>query len=179
MLLWLDMETTGLDYEVDIPIEVGIILMKENGLKEVARKSWLCAVRDFDFHPYEQFVHRMHTDNGLLAELEQATVFRSYSDVDDTICAWLDANTPPEEILYPAGSSVHFDVRFAERRLPQLYSKFYHRHLDVSSIKMLSMLVGAEYDKGPADPHRALGDLDNDILWLKNFLALSFMPPLL
>jgi oligoribonuclease len=172
MLLWLDMETTGLNFEQDIPLEVGIILMEENGMVEIARKSWLCTCINFIWEPNNEFVHKMHTDNGLLEEMHaHPFVYGSYYEIDNEICEWIlhDAlKDHPGYQLHPAGSSVHFDVRFAERRFPKFYSLLHHRHFDVSSIKMLSMLNGNEYDKGPDDPHRALADLDNDINWLKN-----------
>jgi oligoribonuclease len=172
MLLFLDMETTGLDYFADIPLEVGIILMEEKGMREIARNSWLCRVQGFIAEPTNEFVFNMHTKNGLLAELRESSTrtWDSFSQIDDDICSWVEREsievfgTEPGT-WYLAGSSVHFDRRFAERRFPRFNSMLHHRHFDVSSIKMLSMLEGESYEKGE-EPHRALADLDLDIAWV-------------
>jgi len=169
MLLWIDLETTGLSFTQDVPIEVGMILTEEKDLKEIARCSWLIRMPGYNYVPTVEFVKNMHIENGLLRELHKAGDFTA-SMHDERMVAWLRMVCPNvDEIeLHPAGSSVHFDVRFIEQWFPELYSLLHHRHFDVSSIKMLSMIKGEEYDKGPVDPHRALGDLDNDIQWIKD-----------
>lgn len=175
MLLWIDIETTGLSPFQDIPLEVGLILMDEgaNLHLEIGRRNWICAVENFHFEPDDQFVADMHTRNGLLAELRNAKkVYQSYFEIDDEITDWIMTYVDiPTTQLHPAGSSVHFDRSFIERRFPRLNSHLHHRHLDVSSVKMLFPQVGLEYDKGPEDVHRALSDLDNDIEFLKHFLS--------
>lgn len=181
MLLWIDTETTGLDPERDIPLEVGLILMEEgaNLHREIGRRSWICAVKDFDFYPSDQFVHEMHTKNGLLNDLKIAKkVYQSYNEIDDEMCDWLFTFVDPTTTLHPAGSSVHFDVDFIRRRFPRLAHHLHHRYLDVSSVKMLYPQIGREYDKGPEDIHRTLSDLDHDIAWLQWFLskAAAFFP---
>lgn len=170
MLLWIDLETTGLDPVQDIPLEVGLILMEENGMVEIARRSWLCSVYGFDYMPHDQFVHEMHTKNGLLYDLKIAKkTYPSFSFIDDEMCDWLFTFTDVQQFT-PAGSSVHFDVDFIRKRFSRLANHLHHRHLDVSSVKMLYPLIGEEYEKGPEDIHRALSDLDNDIAWLKKFI---------
>lgn len=182
MLLWIDIETTGLNPSQDIPLEVGLILMEEGmGLnKEIGRRNWICKVYNFDFVPHDQFVADMHTKNGLLDRLrdDNTKVYPSYSYIDDEMTDWIMTYVPEIPKLHPAGSSVHFDRAFIERRFPRLNSHLHHRHLDVSSVKMLYPQVGLEYDKGPEDNHRALSDLDHDIEWLKNFLqkTAAFFP---
>lgn len=170
ILCWIDLETTGLSYAQDIPMEVGIILT-DIRLKEIARMSWLCNVRDWDFVPQNEFVLDMHTKNGLLGELYQSEE-ATWNLYDQSITDWISdeagsfADYEPVQ-LHPAGSSVHFDVRFCEKFFPTFSSMLHHRHYDVSSVKMFYQTLLGTYDTGPVDPHRALGDLDNDIAWIR------------
>lgn len=177
-LLWIDLETTGLNFDQDIPIEVGLILTTFD-LTEISRRNWICRVKDYDYEPRNLFVHDMHSRNGLLQELFDTEPWSSYSRLDEIMENWLHFELfhlpkyNSEEPIHPAGSSVYFDVRFVERRFPSLFRRLHYRYLDVSSIKMLALIEGHEYDKGPEDIHRALSDLDNDIDWLKKFMSLG------
>ena len=188
MLLWIDIETTGLNVTQDIPLEVGFILTHDNytAMGEVARMNWICKVHNWDFEPHDPFVHDMHTKSGLLDLLRRSnTEYQSYHAIDLQMMDWLQSQaygflgldgTYPS--LHPAGSSVHFDRTFLKKYFPLVESLLHHRHLDVSSVKMLYPFVGLEYHKEPEDPHRALADLDLDIAWLNKFVqkAAAFFP---
>jgi oligoribonuclease len=167
MLLWIDLETTGLNFYQDIPLEVGIILT-DHDLKEIARFSTLCAVVGYNFEPQNEFVYQMHSDNGLLEDLGFAPVYSNYTKIDEEISAFLEEFNPQVDDLHPAGSSVWFDVRFCERYFPHTHAHFHHRHYDVSSVKMFKETLEGEYDKTP-DAHRAIADLEIDIAWVKDF----------
>lgn len=175
LLCWIDLETTGLDPLDDYILECGIILTKMD-LTEVARQSWVFPFPIDEKPNYDQIVQDMHTKNNLWVECDEKYSDKWFSEfIWGNIVDWLDSYGEGAK-LYPAGSSVHFDTSFlANDGLGghKVYGKLYHRHFDVSSIKMLAQVAGGKYDKGPEDPHRALGDLDNDINWLKDNLSVG------
>jgi oligoribonuclease len=174
LLCWIDLETTGLDEEIDQILEIGIII-SGMGLGDIDRQNWTIpwSKRDnvisgpVEIHPV---VEEMHTKNGLWDECQLlwdsgVREEQVIEEVYEFLSKYSDCR------LYPAGSSVHFDMGFIKRQYPwkKLVPFFYHRHMDVSSVKMIQQLIGGEYDGGKPDPHRAIGDLENDIDWLRTY----------
>ena len=177
MLCWIDLETTGLDPNDDFILECGIILT-EMDLTEIARCSWVFPFPIDEKENYVQVVQDMHTKNGLWQECDERYADKWLSEIIwHNVVDWLAAYSEGAK-LYPAGSSVHFDTTFLQLDATgghHLYEQLYHRHFDVSSIKMLAQVAGGKYDKGPEDPHRALADLDNDIAWLRENLSYAIL----
>lgn len=174
LLCWIDLETTGLDPFDDEILECGIILT-EMDLTEIVRHSWVFPYPYDARENHNVIVKDMHDKNGLWIECDKLYNFHSLSEPTwQEIVNWVEYHAEGRK-LYPAGSSVHFDTTFLKLHNfgQKLESMLYHRHFDVSSIKMLAQVAGGTYDKGPEDPHRALGDLDNDINWLKDNMRLD------
>jgi oligoribonuclease len=165
MLVWIDLETTGLDPRKDRLLEVAAIVT-DDAFVELAR--WQRVVRPYGFEPewLDPVVRQMHTDNGLLGEVTAATLRRAGVDVllrdfIETQRKLIGADLP---VL--AGSSVHFDREFMRWHLPLALERLHYRQLDVSSINELARRVWpAVYAARPqsAGTHRAMADLEDSI----------------
>ena len=77
---------------------------------------------------------------------------------------------PQKSTAIIAGNSVHFDKEFLKKEMPEFFSYFHHRIVDVSTINELvhrwfpTVLRRKPIKKGN---HRALADLHDSIVELK------------
>lgn len=134
LLLWTDIETTGVDEREDAVLEIGML------------------VTDWDLHSFDWGFHacvrpsfwrwkrawmspearRMHEANGLLEEIDTAPLLPARWAI-----AAMDGYLAPylaDRGLLLAGSSVDFDRRFLRRLHPDLFDEraLGHRVMDVS-----------------------------------------------
>jgi len=156
--IWLDIETTGLDMEKDVILEVGIVLADTFDVR--ARASWLVTPTLQDLSNLRPRVREMHTKNGLLEEVMEPDTLPLYA-VENQIIEWLKDNMPPEDSWKLAGSSIHFDRACIAKYMPKFENRLHYRMLDVSSIKESLMdwapdLVEARPDAKAL--HRAVPD---------------------
>jgi len=171
MLLWLDLESTGLDTSNgDEIIEVGCILTTEDlrTLSEftaVVKPSDKAMARLFD----NKFLVDMHTANGLLGAIGRG---RSIAQVEFDLLLWLrslgvsakiwghDVPTAPKLTL--AGSGVgHFDLPTVRVHMPKLAELLNYYVIDVGTIRRAhDMWVGTPVSAAnDAKTHRAIDDI--------------------
>ena len=167
-LIWIDMEMTGLDPEVDRILEIATIIT-DNELEVIAEGPVL-AVRQPEFllANMSAWCQEHHTQSGLLArvrsegvtdaEAEQATL--------DFISKYVPAGKSPL-----CGNSVGQDRRFMYKYMPKLQEYFHYRTLDVSSLKILAQRWYADtippFQKKEA--HLALDDIRESIAELRYY----------
>lgn len=159
-MLWLDLETTGVDESKDSIIEVGAVLT-DLELTELDSYSMLVRPTDMALGRLyrNEIVRGMHTDNGLLDALSGPDDLPRIGQVDHRIVDWLvDLTTGKRAIL--AGSGVgHFDRRFIKAHMPQLDQRLTHWCIDVGVIRRFFHQVTGSTFTPPAKNHRALDDV--------------------
>jgi oligoribonuclease len=168
-LIWIDLETLGLDPVVAPILEVAIAeadLLDPFNINHIYHavlrldpedRLWRLADRD-------GFVEKMHTKNGLLVEsaAKGQRLGRVVEDLFDLFPLIEDYSLRP--IL--TGSSVHFDHGFLKKWMPEIADRFSHRHYDVSAIKLFCQSLGME--KIPkAEAHRAKADIEESVAHAK------------
>lgn len=153
-LIFVDIETTGLEMHKDVILEIGCLAVDGNldplddGLSVVL---WTHE-EDLEIDPY---VREMHTRNGLLAEVESGMW---QEEAEDQLLKYVRQFGQDGEIPM-AGSSIHFDRKFLERDMPKFEDWFHYRCVDVSTVKELWL----RWFPGRGEPpkvkaHRALPD---------------------
>lgn len=165
-LLWMDIETTGLDPERDKMLEVEMWVTDMRAADEDDLLHLVLPVGDRLSISREALAMHMH--NGLID-----TVMRTSSDtwtesLDDLRSFVSDASF--RFVLHPAGSSVHFDMDFLGRLLPGLFDGCHHRRLDVSSLRMSFEAAGVALPEQEPTDHRTSTCLERDIAQYRTML---------
>jgi oligoribonuclease len=166
-LVWLDLETTGLDPNKCPILEVVAAeadLLDPFNIK-VIHQSVLW------FHPgcvkdQDPYVVDMHTKNGLWKECADEGKAMDAFEVQDALLAVIPWVEDKDERPILAGSSIHFDHDFIKVWMPKLAKRFSHRHYDVSALKLECQSQGMPKFK-KAEAHRALADIHESIAHAK------------
>jgi oligoribonuclease len=154
-LLWLDLETTGLDPDNDEILMVAASRTDEAGkmmTSVLTTVSPTKALKDLD-----PVVQEMHTRSGLwdMVCSDGKTAREAEARVFQLIA--------PGEKLVLAGNSIHFDRRFIIKHMPALHKVLHYRMLDVSSLKVAAGVWGIPPAPTGEKKHLALYDIKDSI----------------
>jgi oligoribonuclease len=168
MLVFLDLETTGLDPNKDDVLEVAAIVTDDQ-LNEIARFERVIWT-SIKFHQLNPFVRDMHTQNGLWpliaggddaasADKDLAAFIREHA-----VNATKDGKTDRPQL---AGNTISFDRAFMQKHLPDAEAELHYRNLDISSLNEMSRrFFPAAYEARPKQPqiaHRAMADAEDSL----------------
>jgi oligoribonuclease len=186
-LVWVDLETTGLDPARHAILEVAVIVTNGD-LRPVAEPlvrlvyPGAGALENMD-----PTARAMHEESELLDELraryEQNWFFSGggclgHSAAEAEVLEYLQEHVNEREAPL-AGSSVHFDRAFLARHMPRVHAHLHYRNLDVSSLLEAARRWTpriAENAPTKRELHRALPDLEDsltlarylrDAMWLR------------
>ncbi len=180
-ILWLDIETTGLDLIDDQILEVGMILT-DNKLDEISHISSIYPtvaartrlrdieryIKNGDAGENEEFIYKMHKSNGLFDEILSSDAKGSL-EIEHGFMRWAEELRIKHGTLPMAGSSVHFDRGFLQEVNSHVVELFTYRNIDVSTIKETvrrfnpSLFTKISGDLKPAKHHRVIDDLRDSI----------------
>ena len=174
MLVWLDLETTGLDPVNDDILQLGMVVTDDD-LTERGRMSWVMfnTGPTASTHPV---VVDMHTQNGLWVACQDSRL-QCIQVVREAI-AWLETLGVERGKVQLAGNTIGFDRSFLRVWMPELLAHFHYRSVDMSSVNELSRRWWpALYEARPqASAHRALDDLDASIALAAHYRDLLLAP---
>tara|TARA_S200002703_G_scaffold151802_1_gene151574 strand:+ start:291 stop:929 length:639 start_codon:yes stop_codon:yes gene_type:complete len=168
ILVWTDLETTGLDRNNGRILEYGIVFTDLN-LNEITSMEGLVKQDVDELRPLmDDYVTKMHTDNGLLDELRKAgpgvgVGYENQRVICDvaitTVIKSLQAQHPTASFVL-AGSTVGFDRGFIEVHMPSFFKQLHYRQLDVSGYKVGFPEI---FGSSTSDAHRAMADIRESI----------------
>jgi oligoribonuclease len=170
VLVWLDLEMTGLDVERDAIVEIASVVTDtdlqplDDGIDVVVRQP------DDVLARMDDYVRAMHEKSGLLGEIGTTGV--DLAEAGGQVLAYVRGHAPQPGAVPLCGNSIGTDRRFLARYLPELDNHLHYRSIDVSSLKELCRRwYPDEYRKRPAkvEQHRALGDVRESIAELRYY----------
>ena len=187
MLVWIDIETTGLNPGHHVILEVACVITDDqlDSLQEYTHLVIDCeptvllpSKGDDEVRP--NAIYAEHFNNGLIAELTQAYSAKGWQEqstpeaVGQALHDFIQLHCPEPAPL--AGSSVHFDRSFLAEHMPGVLDVLHYRNVDVSTVRELAkrwrpdMAMPERVGK-----HRALDDIYESIRLLRYFRKEGFI----
>jgi oligoribonuclease len=175
-LVWIDCEMTGLNPETDCLVEVAVVItnsdleLLDEGLDVVIKP------RPESWNNMSEFVRNMHTESGLINEVENGL---SLEDAEQVILDYVKRFVPNAKEAPLAGNTIGTDRMFLNKYMPQLDQHLHYRNIDVSSIKELTRRWYARvYFQLPKKDggHRALADILESIQELRYYRQTVMVP---
>jgi len=175
VLVWMDLEMTGLDPARNAIVEIAT-LVTDDELEIVAEGP------DLVINPgaaamaqMEDVVRSMHTKSGLLVAIEASTV--TLEEAGAATLEFIRAHVPDPRTVPLCGNSIGTDRRFLAKYLPEIEEYLHYRSVDVSTVKELArrwypdVLAGAPNKAGG---HRALDDIRESVAELRYYRTSVF-----
>jgi oligoribonuclease len=172
-LIWIDLEMTGLDPEVNTIIEIATIVTDKH-LNLLAEGPSLAIHQSKEvMDAMDEWCTQHHGDSGLTARVLSSAV-----DMEEAQRKTIEflSDFVPAGASPICGNSVGQDRRFLWKYMPELESYFHYRYLDVSTIKELARrwqpeLLEAFKKRGA---HLAMDDIKESIDELKYYRETFF-----
>lgn len=164
MLIWIDLETTGIDPVNDHILEVAWRITNDSLIPWSVTKSYVARPSKEAWVQLKEtpFVMDMHIENGLLADIDTMHDLLLVEDIEDLILKDVSIVDGPWMI---AGSSPQFDLGFIREHMPRLGRLLSHRVYDTTTLKTLFKSVGHMDDIKNDGKHRAANDIDNSLAY--------------
>jgi oligoribonuclease len=150
MLVWMDLEMTGLDPATDVIVEIAT-LVTDDELTIVAEGPDLVVHQPPEVMArMGDFVREMHTRSGLLDAIEKSDI--SLADAGAQTLAFIKEQVPEARSVPLCGNSIGTDRRFLALHLPEAAPR-------------------------KQTAHRALDDISESIRELQFYREILFRPP--
>ncbi|CAN0898735.1 At2g26970 [Linum grandiflorum] len=133
-LVWIDLEMTGLDVEVDRIIEIACIVTDGNLTKLVEGPELVIHQSDECMNKMGEWCQAQHGASGLTERVNQSTISEREAELQVIEFVKKHVGTYTPQI---AGNSVYMDLLFIRKYMPELASLFSHVIVDVSSVRSL------------------------------------------
>ncbi len=165
-LIWMDLEMTGLQPEVNRIIEIAAVVTDPE-LNIIAEGPVIAVHQDeYTMSTMDAWNIATHTRSGLVKRVAESTMDEAAAEEEllKFFAQYVPAGKSPL-----CGNSIGQDRRFMARWMPKLESFFHYRNLDVSSFKEVVKRWSPEtlkkYQK--SSKHEALSDIHDSIAEMK------------
>ena len=178
LLVWMDLEMTGLDPERERIIELAVILTDGNLVELAAGPELVLHQPEEVLSGMDAWNRKHHGESGLTERVRQSEVTEAQAEA--AVLAFLDEHVAAKERPVLAGNSIHQDRRFIHRYMAALDKRLHYRMVDVSSIKELARrwFPAALATLPPKrESHRALDDVRESIEELRFYRRHLFVAP--
>ncbi|MCL7461119.1 oligoribonuclease [Pseudomonas sp. NW5] len=172
-LIWIDLEMTGLDPELDVILEIATVIT-DSQLNVLAEgPSMVVHQSDEVLAGMSAWCVEHHGRSGLTQRVRESTIDTAEAERRTLafLAEWVPAGASPM-----CGNSIGQDRRFLVRYMPQLEAFFHYRNLDVSTIKELAARWAPAVREGFSknSVHLALDDIYESIAELRYYREQMF-----
>ena len=167
-LIWMDLEMTGLDPEINVIIEIATVVTTAS-LDVVAEGPSLAILQPKEsMDLMDDWNQEHHSASGLIDRIASDGV--SEAEAEAMTLDFVSSHVDPGEAPL-CGNSIWQDRRFLARYMPSLESYLHYRIIDVSTVKELAerwapAVLDEVVKKGN---HRALDDVLESIDELRHY----------
>lgn len=177
MLVWMDLEMTGLDPNRHVIVEIAS-LITDDDLEVVAEgPDIVIHASDEELAGMDDVVRAMHTRSGLLEAVRASTV--DLAEAGRQTLDFLRSHIAEARSVPLCGNSIGTDRRFLARWLPDVDQFLHYRSIDVSTVKELARRwypVALDAQPRKVGGHRAMGDVLESVAELAYYRAAIFLP---
>ena len=167
-LIWIDLEMTGLNPEVDRIIEIATIVTDEQ--LNVLAEGPVIAIHQEQaiLNQMDKWNTNQHGHSGLTKRVQDSVI--SEAEAEQQTIAFLEKYVPPGSSPM-CGNTICQDRRFLARYMPKLEIYFHYRQLDVSTLKILAQRWAPKVADSFAkvSNHLALQDIYDSIEELRHY----------
>jgi oligoribonuclease len=179
VLVWMDLEMTGLEPDTDVIVEIAT-LVTDDDLNIVAEGPDLvihqpAAVLSI----MKPIVVEMHTKSGLLGAITSSTI--TLEEAGAATLEFIKLHVPEARTVPLCGNSIGTDRRFLAKYLPEIENYLHYRSVDVSSIKELAKrwFPKSGIDRpNKGGMHRAMDDVRESVRELQYYREKFFVSEL-
>jgi oligoribonuclease len=169
MLIWMDLEMTGLDESRHVIVEIAT-LVTDDDLNIIAEGPNLVIHQPDEVMVHmDDFVTNMHTVSGLLEKIKTSTV--SEAEAMQQTLDFIKEHSPEPNKIPLCGNSIRTDRTFLAKYMPEIENWLHYRCVDVSTIKELVKRwnPGLEHARPKSEgiTHRAMDDIRDSVAELK------------
>lgn len=161
-LIWIDLEMTGLDTQLDKIIEIATIVTDSE--LNILDEGPMLAIHQSDeiMGGMDEWNTKQHGGSGLTKRVAESTM--NEAEAEKQTIAFLEQYVSKGKSPM-CGNSICQDRRFLARCMPELEAFFHYRNLDVSSLKELAVRWSPRITKGfvKNSSHLALDDTRDSI----------------
>ena len=167
-LVWLDMEMTGLDPELNVVIEVAVVITDSNLNILAQSPSYAIFQPDAELSKMDKWNVSTHTKSGLIERVKDSTYMLESVEKEllNLIAKYVGRGCSPL-----CGNTIYQDRKFIVKYMPKLESYLHYRVIDVSTIKELAKRwypdIASGFEKH--NRHEALADICESIEELKYY----------
>ncbi|KAF8099145.1 hypothetical protein N665_0250s0007 [Sinapis alba] len=173
-LVWIDLEMTGLNVEVDKILEIACIVTDGQLTKSVEGPDLVVHQTKDCMDKMGDWCQTHHGASGLTKKVLCSTI--SERQAEEEVIKFVKKHVGSEN-LQLAGNSVYVDFLFLKKYMPDLAALFSHVLVDVSSVKSLCVRwFPRDKNRAPAkkNNHRAMDDIRESIKELKYYKETIF-----
>ena len=169
MLIWMDLEMTGLDVARHVIVEIAT-LVTDDELNIIAEGPDLVIHQPEEaLAEMDDFVTNMHTTSGLLDLIKASTI--SLDDAMRQTLEFIQVHSPEQGKIPLCGNSIRTDRTFLDKYMPDIEHWLHYRCVDVSTVKELVRRwnPGLEHARPKSEgiTHRAMDDIRDSVAELK------------
>ena len=136
VMVWLDLEMTGLDHRRHRIVEIATVITDDTLNVIATGPSLVIGATHADLDAMDPEVHKMHTATGLLDEIRTSQV--TVAEAQERTLAFVTLHVPKPRTAPLCGNSIGMDRRFLDQYMPALEQHLHYRVVDVSTVKELA-----------------------------------------